>query len=60
MLNQGYYQFAEALVFVHGNNAEGEAARHAILCERSGDTETACIWRKIQYAVRNFNLKQAA
>ena len=60
MLNQGYYQFAEALDFVHGNNAEGEAARHAILCERSGDGKTAGIWRKIQCAVRNSRLKQAA
>jgi len=48
MLNNGYSHFAEALVFVHGNRAVGEAARHALLCEKSGDTETAAYWRKLQ------------
>jgi len=48
MINNGYSQFADALVFVHGRRAAGEAARHAMLCEKSGDTETAAYWRKLQ------------
>ena len=48
MLNNGYSHFADALVFVHGRRAAGEAARHALLCEKSGDTETAAYWRKLQ------------
>ena len=51
-MNQGINVFAEALVFVHGKYAESEAARHAALCEKSGDTETAETWRKLQRAVR--------
>lgn len=54
-MNQGINLFAEALVFVHGMKAESEAARHAALCEKSGDTETAETWRKLQMAVRQFN-----
>ena len=52
-MNQDLNQFAEALVFVHGKMAEAEAARHAQLCERSGDPETAETWRKLQSAVRD-------
>jgi hypothetical protein len=48
MINAQYSQFADALVFVHGRYAAGEAARHAMLCEKSGDTETAAYWRKLQ------------
>jgi hypothetical protein len=48
MTNTGFSQFADALVFVHGTHAAGEAARHALLCEKSGDTETAAYWRKLQ------------
>lgn len=48
MVHTTYTEFAEALVFVHGNRAASEAARHALLCEKSGDTETAAQWRKIQ------------
>lgn len=55
-MNIGLNLFAEALVFVHGKSAESEAAKHALLCERMGDTETAEIWRQLQGAVRN--LKQ--
>jgi hypothetical protein len=51
-MNQGINLFAEALVFVHGMRAESEAALHATLCEKSGDTETAETWRKLQQAVR--------
>jgi hypothetical protein len=51
MENTGYMHFAEALVFAHGTRAAGEAARHAQLCERSGDTETADTWRKVQAQV---------
>lgn len=51
MENTGYTHFAEALVFAHGPRAATEAARHALLCERSGDTETADTWRKIQAQV---------
>lgn len=43
---------AEALIFVHGRNAEAEAARHALLCERSGDPDTAEGWRAVERAVR--------
>ncbi len=53
MNNAGYLQFAEALVFVHGPRAEAEAAMHAILCERTGDMETAETWRQVQSTVRN-------
>ena len=52
MMNQGFNLFAEALVFVHGNRAESEAALHAALCEKSGDIETAETWRKVQRTVR--------
>ena len=52
MINTGYAHFAEALVFAHGKQALVEAARHAMLCERSGDTETADKWRKIQNQVK--------
>lgn len=48
MVHTTYTEFAEALVFVHGKHAASEAARHALLCEKSGDTETAAQWRKIQ------------
>ena len=48
MQNTGFAHLAEALVFVHGPCAAGEAARHALLCEKSGDTETAAYWRKLQ------------
>lgn len=51
-MNQDLSMFAEALVFVHGNKAESEAALHAALCERSGDMETAETWRTLQKAVR--------
>lgn len=51
MVNTGHIVFAEALVFVHGAEAEAEAARHAILCERSGDADTAETWRLVQRAV---------
>ena len=59
-MNQGYYQFAEALVFVHGARAETEAAKHAILCEKSGDTETAERWRQVQHAILLLTRKKAA
>jgi hypothetical protein len=52
MMNQGFNLFAEALVFVHGTRAESEAALHAALCEKSGDTETAETWRRVQKSVR--------
>lgn len=52
-MNQtNYAQFADALLFVHGAHAEAEAAMHAILCEKSGDMETAEIWRNLQIVVR--------
>lgn len=58
MENTGYSHFAEALVFAHGTGAAGEAARHALLCERSGDTETAETWRKIQDQVAQVEFMQ--
>ena len=48
MISSGYTEFAEALVFVHGARAPSEAARHALLCEKSGDTESAARWRSLQ------------
>lgn len=59
-MTQNLNLFAEALVFVHGNRAESEAARHAVLCEKSGDTETADTWRKLQRAVRYVPLTRCA
>lgn len=59
-MNHGYSHFAEALVFVHGPGAQSEAARHALLCERGGDTETADTWRKVQVALRVMDVKKAA
>jgi hypothetical protein len=56
-MNHGFNLFAEALVFVHGKGAESEAARHAALCEKSGDTEAAETWRKLQQAVRDFTAR---
>ena len=58
MENTGYTHFAEALVFAHGPGAAYEAARHAQLCERSGDTETADTWRKIQAQVASVDFTQ--
>ena len=52
-MNIGLNLFAEALVFVHGKSAESEAARHAVLCEKMGDLDTAATWRELQGAVRN-------
>lgn len=60
MIAQGYQHFAQALVFAHGARAETEAARHAILCEKSGDPETAETWRQVQSAVYALRLKKAA
>ena len=51
-MNNGLNLFAEALVFVHGKGAESEAAKHASICERLGDMETAETWRQLQGAVR--------
>lgn len=51
-MNTGLSLFAEALVFVHGKGAESEAAKHAQICERLGDMETAETWRQLQGAVR--------
>ena len=52
MTHSGYLQFAEALVFAQGPKAEAEAAKHAILCEKSGDMETAETWRNVQFALK--------
>ncbi len=60
MITQGHQHFAQALVFVHGVRAETEAARHAILCEKSGDLETAETWRQVQFAVQSLRMKKAA
>ena len=50
-MNSGLEHFAEALVFAHGRLAAAEAAKHAILAEKSGDTEMAETWRLLQTAV---------
>jgi hypothetical protein len=52
MTEAGYAHFADALIFVHGNRALAEAARHAELCERSGDMETAARWRRTMALVK--------
>ncbi|NJM31300.1 MAG: hypothetical protein HC855_15525 [Rhizobiales bacterium] len=51
-MNQQLSRYAEALVFVHGLGAESEAARHATLCERTGDAETAVTWRRLVEELR--------
>lgn len=56
-MNNGLNLFAEALVFVHGKGAESEAAKHAQICERLGDMETAETWRQLQGAVRTLKRK---
>ena len=48
MIQSGLAHFADALVFAHGNRAPAEAAMHAILAEKSGDTEMAELWRSLQ------------
>jgi hypothetical protein len=55
-MNNGLNLFAEALVFVHGKGAESEAAKHALLCERMGDMDTADTWRRLQGEVRRVKL----
>ncbi len=60
MLTTGCEHFAEALIFAHGHRAEAEAAMHAILCEKSGDMETAETWRKVQSALKYNSIKKAA
>lgn len=57
-MTNGLNLFAEALVFVHGKSAESEAAKHALICERMGDMDSAERWRQLQGAVRG--LKPAA
>jgi hypothetical protein len=53
MTQDGFAHFAEALVFVHGHRALAEASRHAELCERSGDMETAARWRRTMTLVKS-------
>jgi hypothetical protein len=60
MMTNGYTHFAEALVFAHGQKAEAEAAMHAILCEKSGDMETAETWRKVQSALKRVGYPRVA
>jgi hypothetical protein len=52
--------FAEALVFVHGNRAESEAALHAALCEKTGNAAIAETWRKLQRTLQDMQPKRAA
>ena len=40
--------------------AESEAAMHATLCEKSGDSETAETWRRLQRAVRSYRPRLVA
>ncbi len=58
MTQAGLAHFADALVFVHGPKALHEAARHAELCERSGDYETAERWRQTMTVMRAHALKR--
>jgi hypothetical protein len=55
MMNSGYTHFAEALVFAHGSKALLEAARHAELCLKQGDTDMAAHWRATHDAVKTIN-----
>jgi hypothetical protein len=57
-MNGNLNPLAEALVFVHGTFAESEAARHALMSERSGDMEIAEAWREVQRAVRRLTRDQ--
>lgn len=59
MTQNGFAYFADALVFVHGPKALAEAARHAELCERAGDMETAARWRHAMAHVNDL-AKQAS
>jgi hypothetical protein len=52
MTQDRYAHFADALVFVHGPLASHEAARHAELCLKQGDTDMAAHWRATLDAVR--------
>jgi hypothetical protein len=56
MLNSGFDHFAEALVFVHGRKAAAEAAMHANLAEKTGDTGLAETWRQLESAVQERRL----
>lgn len=56
----GFAYFADALVFVHGPGALAEAARHAELCERSGDMESAARWRRAMGEVKAQVMASAA
>ena len=50
---QNFFDFARQVIFVHGGRAASEAACHAELCERAGDTKTAHTWRRIQAAIND-------
>ncbi len=60
MLHCGYDYFADALVFVHGKDAAAEAAKHAVLCEKFGDSSYAETWRKIETAVVGLEARRSA
>jgi hypothetical protein len=60
MRESGYMQFAEALVFVHGSNAEAEAAEQAAFCEKLGEMRTAQLWNHVQFALKFADMKKAA
>ncbi len=57
-MNGNLNALAEALVFVHGRFAESEAARHALMSERSGDMDIAEAWREVQRTVRRLGQDQ--
>lgn len=56
MLNSGFDHFAEALVFAHGKKAAAEAAMHANLAERTGDSGLADTWRQLQRSLEDRKL----
>jgi hypothetical protein len=60
MRDSGYMQFAEALVFVHGPDAEVKAAEQAAFCEKLGEMRTAQIWNHVQFALKFADVKKAA
>ena len=60
MRDSGYMQFAEALVFVHGPDAEVKAAEQAAFCEKLGEMRTAQIWNHVQFALKFADVRKAA
>jgi hypothetical protein len=50
-------EFASQVIFVHGANAEAEAAQQAALCERVGKTKTAETWHRVEAVIGSLRTK---